>query len=220
MRSLLLVLSLTGCAETAVQHCARSAARGVDECFATPAERDAYIAADRDQRARRIAAESHVRMAERARLEKEQSDAEARQREEAEAAYRERVEAEREARRVKDEREATARQRAMAPAWAVPALSALICESQSNLTELGAETQQQGRIEANGGVKDLRARREIAESVEEQRSAISRRRAVLRDRFGARPSACSGAFGGGRPLLQAPRGVPDFAGPRRRAAVR
>lgn len=182
------------------KYCSR-ADDGQKVCFATEEERVAdyqrrqreHVAAHRselDARAAGIKADDHRRSAEHeAQQHKVRADA---------IAYEEKREAARLEHQKQQEaatQEAQAKKdriRAMAgdKAYAVPVLSAMICRMEAENRSYAEDMQREKRVTAASGVMNLKDRRDIAESVDGNRSEITRLTALLRSRHGAARMPC------------------------------
>jgi len=77
------------------------------------------------------------------------------------------------------------------PRYAIPAISVVICQLDSQADRYQEKLQRERRIEQTGGVIDLRANRELAEGIEDNRSAVAAWKAHLREKFSVAPLSCS-----------------------------
>lgn len=168
----LVVAVCVGCAQTSELYCVTGPKVGgpgvVQRCFETAAERDARHAelelSRRQSIEDRARAERGARQARQQELESEES-ARAAERQVKERQHAERREADAREQAEREAREARARARLDDPAYAGPALSALMCEREADLRELGADASRVAAEEraAGPGAVDASARAEIGE---------------------------------------------------------
>jgi hypothetical protein len=124
---------------------------------------------------------------------------EAEERKAAEAQGRERVYAERnrqrqEAADAKAARAAEVKAMAADKTYAVPAISAIMCSIQDELTKLRADLAREQRGTATSGVTNLRARDEIGREIVDDQDELAGWRAALQ-RFGATQQPCAAVAG-------------------------
>lgn len=74
--------------------------------------------------------------------------------------------------------------------YAVPAISALICEHEQSLAARHADLRREQKIETIGGVSNYRDRRLIAEGIQSDREAIAQWQAYLREQYKAERKPC------------------------------
>lgn len=194
------LLAITGCTaslQLGKPYCA-NAGDGTQKCFATKQEREEFWAQQgdnqraaekkqADDRQREIAAEdARADEAEEARRAKA-----TREREEREAIVRDREAEEQRRRDSEKQQREELRQLATQKEYAVPIISTMICENRSELTGYEEDLKHERRIEAESGVRDLKARRDIAEGMDASRTEIKEWTAFLKNRYAASPATCA-----------------------------
>lgn len=187
MRGLaLLVLVTVGCLETMPKpYCSRMPT-GEAKCFATEAERLAEYETRNPKPApppRSTAVHPLVA------AELERQEAEKKEREARDAEYEARRAADLAAREERAARKRRAADRVSDKVYAVPVVSALLCEREEALVELRDAMRREERVTAIGGVRDLRERRELAEGVELNTQETAALKRVLQ-KMGAARLAC------------------------------
>lgn len=198
MKLLITLISLAGCGPT-MEHCVRSPAG--EQCFETRAEQYRELHRQQGELAARIAAESKARNAEVERQAWAERAAEERRASELEvsadqsravalAEYRVRTAREAAERQALAERVSLAAARASDPVYAVPALSAMICEREALIASLGTEARREARLSAAAGATRPKVRFEIAEAADDAKVEVGKLKAALA-RLGGTRVACS-----------------------------
>jgi hypothetical protein len=194
MRRLYLWFCLTalGCAETGQEYCITSPSAPF-ACYSTAAERDTRRAELERARVDLVAAGARAdeieRAARRSELDEEARKAAA-EREAAEVTAGERRLAQQAELAEREARTARAQGRLNDPAYAGPALSALLCERERDLAELRVTEVRESRIEYDSGVRSLAARRAIVVEREKyEGEAFAYRKGLAR--IGAKRAPCA-----------------------------
>jgi len=197
-RTLLVAVAVAGCSfSIGKPHCA-NVGDGTKQCFATKQEREEFFA----QRQRDAEAAEQAKEQERQReqleavaairdnaLERERQEKQAREDRDAKLAAMQE-----EDQRKRDEEKAhreKLRELATQKEYAVPILSAMICDEQDQIASYNEDLKREQRIESSSGVRNLHARREIAEGVDDSKIAIKELKELLRARFNAAPEPCA-----------------------------
>ncbi len=185
---LLILLSIAGCASMEPRpYCSPGPDGRI--CFQTEAERSADW--ERKHPPPQLAPRVAVEVAARQEAAAADERAEKAARDEHEAALQRHYEAEQARQQAAREREARAADHASQARWAVPVVSALICQRREALEGLKGDAAREARLTVGSGVKDLRALREIATGRDDNQQAIKALNAAL-ERFGVAPVACAG----------------------------
>jgi hypothetical protein len=176
-------------------HCTN--VNGTKQCFATKEERDDYLVErQRQEQAAELTREQQdqreqleaVEAIRDAALERQRQEKEERARREAE--YEARRQAEQQKREDEKNRREQLRQLATQKDYAVPIMSAMLCQHQEQIASYNEDMKREQRLEASSGVRNLTARREIAEGVDDAKLAMKELKGLLRSRFGASPESC------------------------------
>lgn len=166
---------------------------GLEHCYPTVAER-ASARAQREQEERALAEErikaervkEDAARAEYIRKEQEAADAKTRERDAVLAERNRKRDAEKAAEVA---HAAKIHEMALDKAYAVPAISAIICSIQDELKELKADLTREKRVTAVGGVVNLSARDEVANGIVSDTDELAEWRKALK-RYGAKELPC------------------------------
>ncbi len=103
----------------------------------------------------------------------------------------ERREAEHTAKEEADERRMEIRGKAADPQYAVPVISAIICDEQALIRSYKEDLARENAVTRSSGVTDLGNRRAIGEGMQSAKERIAEWKAALRKNHRAAPKACS-----------------------------